>query len=95
MLTSYLVISPHEGSVDAAAIEKAFAGRHHELVPGHVWAVAASFTTAVDVCEALGLGGFAEGSDLTGVVVKMSDYNGYAERGLWERLRAWATDAAT
>ena len=89
VLNLYVVINPGMPGVDAATVAEVFPNRHHEIVPGRVWAVAGPQATCVDVCEALKLGGFAPESITVGIVVRMSEYNGYADRGLWERVRVW------
>ena len=95
MLNLYLVTCPSAlgAGVSAGKVREVFPDHHHELVPDQVWAVAGPQATCVDVCVALGLGGFEPDSQRTGVVVRMSEYNGYADRGLWERLRVWQEHA--
>ena len=92
MLTRYLIVGSGAASVDAETIQRVFPDNHHELVAGSVWAVAGQFATCADVCKAIGLGSFAEESELTGVVVRLTDYDGYSDRALWERLRTWAAN---
>ncbi len=35
------------------------------------------------------MGGLGPDYDTSGVVVKASEYYGYADRGLWDSLRVW------
>ena len=84
----FLVAIPPGSSIKASSIGETFP-EHHQILPGLVWAVAGDQRTCVDVCEALGIG--SNGLETLGVVVRMAEYNGFADRALWEKLNAWET----
>ena len=69
-----------------AAVPKRFPDQHYEIQHG-VWAVAATNKTIGDICVMLGIHPSDEGH--AGVVVNASDYNGYFNKDLWEKLQLW------
>ena len=86
-MNCFLVALRPNGKVGESAIQRAFPDRHTAIQEG-VWVVSGTQSTCADVCEDLGIGQ-PEG---LGVVVKMAEYNGFAERTLWERLNTWEQD---
>lgn len=86
-MNCYLVALPPDSAVQEDSIRKNFPERHVP-VQGGVWVVAGSQPTCADVCKTLGIGPKG-GTDAIGIVIKMSEYNGFAERTLWERLNVW------
>ncbi len=86
-MTLYIVIRPDvPGAIDPLSVAAQFPNRCYEIVPGRVWAIATPLLTCHDVCQALGIGDDGP----TCVVVRMSDYYGFANRALWESLRVWS-----
>jgi len=71
-----------------AAVPKRFPEQHYEIQHG-VWVVAATNKTIGDICVMLGIHPGDEHEGRTGVVVDASDYNGYFNKGLWEKLQLW------
>ena len=72
------------------AVERNFSSELHQ-VDEYLWAVASSIRMPAEVCELL-LSGEDE-NDSTLVVVPMRDYDGYADRALWQKLDAWRNDS--
>ena len=83
-MNCFLVALPPDGKVGEPAIREAFPNRHI-LIQDGLWAVAGTQSTCADVCSDLKIGQ-PEG---IGVVVKMTEYNGFAQRTVWERLNEW------
>lgn len=84
-MNCYLVALPPDSAVREASIREKFPERHVPIQEG-VWVVAGSQPTCADVCKTLGIG---PKGDAIGIVIKMSEYNGFAQRTLWERLNLW------
>ncbi len=61
---------------------------NYPLHEGNVWAVKSPMATTSDVSQFLGFN--AEENGRSGVVVKIDDYHGCYDRGLWEKLDAWS-----
>ena len=81
-----VIIRPGESDLNSQTITEKFPD-YYEVVPKCVWAIASKeHNTTVRVMDVLGM---TDESDSTGVVVKIDEYNGYFERGLWETLRTW------
>ena len=89
-MNCYLIALPPDSVVGGDSIQKNFSERH-VLVQEGVWIVAGSQPTCADVCRALGIGSKGR-ADAIGIVLKMSEYNGFAERTLWERLNVWGEE---
>lgn len=83
------MILPAGRAADTAELQNAFP-KHYEIIPGTVWAVAGPHETCLAVCKDLKLGGLGPDNDTSGVVVKASEYYGFADRGLWDSLGAWS-----
>lgn len=49
-----------------------------------LWAVASDDATCLDVCKKLGIVG-----ERDGVVVRIDEYYGRFDSGLWQKLEAW------
>lgn len=86
-MNCYLVAIPPDSAVQEDSIRKQFPERHW-LVQERVWIVAGSQPTCIDVCKRLGIGPKG-GTDAIGIVIKMNEYNGFAQRTLWEKLNVW------
>jgi len=85
-MLNYVIIAPPESLLTDQAISTIF-DRSIAIRPGCAWAVSTSLLTCADVRKAL-VGGQDPPSSLC-VVVKATEYNGYAKRELWEKLEAW------
>ena len=83
-MNCFLIALRPDSKVGESAIQGAFPDRHILIQEG-LWAVAGAQSTCADVCKDLQIGQ-PEG---IGVVVKITEYNGFAERTLWERLNEW------
>lgn len=65
--------------------------KRQELAPG-LWAIGAESATAVEVCQILGLTKerpTSASSRSQGIVVKLTDYYGMYDPGLWQEIDAW------
>ena len=61
----------------------------YTFIEGATWIVGTDIETCSEVLEALGIGMDGERSSYSCVVVRFSEYNGFVERGLWEKVAAW------
>ncbi len=86
-MNCFLIALPPDGSVTESVVSKTFGERRHKIQEG-VWVVAGQCETCADVNEKIGIG-IQDNPASTGVVVKLSEYNGFAPRSLWEKLAAW------
>ena len=86
-MNCFLIALRPDSKVGESAIHGTFPD-HHILIQEGLWAVAGTQSTCADVCKDLEIGS-PEG---IGVVVKITEYNGFAERTLWERLNEWERD---
>ena len=82
----FIVGSAGSNPLTEQAIQRHFPDHNYKIVPGKLWAIASELATCIDICQILGLN--AE-SNRTGVVVKMDEYNGFFERGVWEKVNEW------
>ncbi len=85
-MTNYVIIAPPSSSLSNEAVQRLFrSDRSIQIVPGVAWAVASELYTCAEVRDKI-----RSGSDeTTCVVVKATEYNGYAKRELWEKLESW------
>ena len=83
-MTVYTIIASDGSSLTDQAVSSLF---EHSMVisAGHAWAVATKQPTAADVRD------FIREADVGRicVIVKATEYNGYTERALWQRMEAW------
>ena len=56
----------------------------------HVWGVASKLPTSMDVSKALKFND--DDSPRSGVVLKVGEYYGRYDKGLWQKLDAWKAD---
>jgi len=68
-------------------ISEDFASSSHAVDDG-VWIVGSKDATSADLCGKLKIG-----DDEPGIVVKATDYYGFANRAIWDKMNAWATMA--
>ncbi len=87
-MPSYVIIAPPHSTLSDQVVKGHFPN-HVSIVPGSVWAVGTPLETCADVRDKLGSAPGAEPARPTCVVVKATEYNGYASRDLWERLALW------
>ena len=85
----FVVIAPPQSELSHDDIIREYPKLSHR-VASNVWVVSSpdQYTTE-SVCKTLGIGNGDESDPKTGVVVALQDYNGYANRSLWETLRTW------
>ena len=79
----YLIFMPGGGE----KVQTTFPDRNFEITKC-LWAAAGKEDTCADVCSALGI---TQGS--RGVVSTMSEYYGYFDHALWQKLSAWSSEA--
>ena len=70
------------------AVAKAFPAEHFYEASDNVWVVAGEHPTCVDVCTALGIPTRDSGGS-RGVVWKFTEYYGYFDRALWDKIANW------
>lgn len=70
------------------AIKKHFPEHHFEILENHLWAVGVQkkTTTGADICKVLGI---SEAGNRAGVVWPLSNYYGFFDGALWQKLNAW------
>ena len=83
----FFVVARENSGITDSTIATNF-DKNYVIVPGSAWAVAHSdpFATTMDVCNMLEIG--QEGGR-TGIVLSVSQYNGYFDSALWESLAQW------
>ena len=87
-MNSYLVILLPDSSIASDKVKTTFP-QHYEVLPDQAWAVGSDLLTCADVCEAIGIGPDEHENTATGVVLRITESNGFAPSSLWEKLRAW------
>ena len=85
-MTNYVIIAPPKSTLTDAIIRSKFTDRNITISSGVAWAVSSNFLTCSDVRDHI-RSPRAEGR--TCVVVKATEYNGYAQRDIWEKMEAW------
>ena len=75
-------------------IQEKFNEFHFEILENFIWAVGVPkrTTTGADVCSTLGIN--SEG-DRAGVVWPLTNYYGYFDQALWQKLDAWQAYEST
>lgn len=86
-MPSYVIVAPPESALSDSLVAERF-NRSIAIIPDRAWAVSTPFGTCADVRDRLRLGA-APSSKILCVVVKATEYNGYAQRDLWEKLEEW------
>ena len=86
-MPNYVIIAPQDSTLNDRVVHSKFQ-RAIAIRPDSSWAVSTPHTTCADVREHL-VGSGADGPKTLCVVVKATEYNGYAKRDLWEKLEAW------
>ena len=87
MILTYLIVAPSNSSLSVEIIKRTF-DKWITIAPNHAWAVSTDHQTCADVRDAIR-------EDSTGascVVFLVTEYNGFAPRDIWEKLRAWAAN---
>ena len=90
-MPNYVVIAPPGSELSDRIIGSKFE-RWITISPDHAWAISSSIETCGDIRKRLQFPPPAEGTAcvmVTCVVVKARQYNGYANRDLWEKLELW------
>lgn len=82
-MNCFVVIAPEHAKLHSA-VQENFPEHHYEISPG-VWAVAARNKVPSDICETLNIGD----GGVAGVVFSLSEYNGYFQSSLWEKINLW------
>ena len=81
-MNSYLISAESIGAEKLKALfqpENVF-----QVNPSGVWAVGTNLPTASDVSNAVGIG-----DGVRGVVFKISEFYGWHDEALWQKLNAW------
>lgn len=84
-MSNYFIIAPADSTLTDRDVKAKFP-RQFVIKPNSAWAVSSSHLTCSDVRESLS---DAAGGQLPCIVVRATDYNGWAKRELWEKLDAW------
>ena len=84
-MSNYFIIAPADSTLTDHAVQAKFP-RQFVIKPNSAWAVSSNLLTCSDVRESLS---DAVDGQLPCIVVRATDYNGWAKRELWERLDAW------
>ena len=87
-MTNYVIIALPDSTISDQVVEVNFPD-HISIVPGIVWAVGTTLGTCADVRDRLGVNPNLGTDRPTCVIVKVTEYNGYASRDLWEKLALW------
>ena len=87
-MTNYVIIAPLNSAISDLVVGVKFPD-HISIVPGIVWAVGTTLGTCADVRDLLGVNPNLGTDRPTCVIVKATEYNGYASRDLWEKLALW------
>lgn len=85
-MRNYVIIAPTGSRLTEEHVKKAF-DRVFTITDGFAWAVGADEATCSDVRDKLGPRVPGQSS----VIVKATEYNGYASKDLWEKLAVWET----
>ena len=80
----YVIIAPHDSSLSDEHVSKKFTD-WVSIIPDRSWAISTKLSTCADVRDTLRM----DDSTASCVVVKATEYNGYAKRALWEKLESW------
>lgn len=84
-MPSYVIIAPPESALSDSLVDDKF-DRWIAIIPNRAWAVSTSLGTCADIRDRLRSKPSSEDSC---VIVKATEYNGYAKRDLWEKLEEW------
>ena len=87
-MTSFVVVLPRDSTISEENLG-GFDPCVHPIVPGSVWAIGTDLRTGGDVGKKLGIGPDG-GPNATAVIFKVGEYNGFANRSLWEKLSEWS-----
>ena len=87
-MTNYVIIAPPSSTLSDQLIGGHFS-EYVSIVPGIVWAVGTTLGTCADVRDMLEANPDRGTDRPTCVVIKATEYNGYASRDLWEKLALW------
>ena len=81
----YTIIAPDDSTLQDSELRKSFPDAI-VLRPGAAWFVKTAVPTCAEVRDLV-----RESSEdrTTCVVVKTTEYNGYAKRDVWEKMEAW------
>ena len=89
-MNCFLITVPDDSTLPEESVQNSFESRTLKIREG-VWAVAGDYQTCADVCEALQIGSKFE-TDYSAIVTKLSEYNGFASRTIWQKLSAWEAE---
>ena len=84
-MTNYMIIAPANSMLTSKDVSEKFQNQL-VLYPDHAWAISSSLPTCAEVRDYLRS---PEAEGRTCVVVKATEYNGYAKREIWEKMEAW------
>ena len=83
-MTIYVIIAPPGSTLSDESVSQKFAD-WLSIIPNHSWAIATTLPTCADIRDNLRV----DDSSVSCVVIKVTDYNGYAKRELWQKLESW------
>ena len=84
-MPNYVVIAPPNSTLSDSSIRDEF-DHWFPIIPNQTWAIYTPIETCSDVRDKL-RSEPAEGKSC--VVVKVTEYNGYANKDIWEKLESW------
>ncbi len=84
-MDSFLVAFPPGSALDSTSLG-GFQPNVHTVIPESVWVIGTTeCKTGFDVGEKMGIGPTG-GPNATAVILRIGDYNGFAQMSLWEKL---------
>lgn len=85
-MPNYVIIAPTNSTLSDKTISDLFPDRQLVIRPGAAWAVSTALLTCADVRDHVRS---EESPERHVVVVKATEYNGYAKREIWDKMEAW------
>ena len=76
-----------ESASDSSFVEEAF-DQTMQFVKG-AWVIATDIATSGDVMDKLGVSETGSRTGWSTIVVPMTEFNGFAEQSLWEKINEW------
>ena len=87
-MANYVIIAPLDSLLTDKDISETF-DTFLAIYPGRAWALSTSLPTCAEVRDKLRPPEDASKVGKTCVVVKATEYNGYAKKEIWEKMEAW------
>ncbi len=87
-MNSYVIIATPGSTLTEKTVRDVFPDLI-DIVPGVSWAIGTSTGTCADVRNLLGADPKLPDPKPSCVVLRVSEYNGYAKRELWDKFALW------